>query len=97
MHFVITPTSYVQLAIIRFKDTLPFSNPILMLSLVLVVIQIICEPQSFLATFLEHALIAEPIFKQHRADTMHLTFRIDLPVVHIILYSLFVSLNSLNY
>ena len=97
MHFIIAPPAFIGLTVICLKDSLALSNALSMLALILISRQIKGQPKSISAALGKHPLIAETVFKEHIANTMHLALNIYLAKVDITVIHTLNSLNSLNY
>ena len=96
MHLVITPTTFIDLAINGLEYSLSLSNTFSVFSFILVASQVKGKSQPFPTAFFKHALVAEPIFEEHIADPMHLPLSIDLTIVNITIVNTFYSVYSLN-
>ena len=67
-----------------------------MFPFILIPSQVKGKSQPFPTAFFKHALVAEPIFEEHIADSMHLPLSIDLTIVDITIVDTLYSVYSLN-
>ena len=97
MHLVIAPAAFIQLAIVCLEYSLALSDPLPMLSLVLVPCQIKGKAEAVTRALIEHSLVAEPVLEKHVADAVHLTLRVNLAIIDIAVIDTLGSIDSLNY
>lgn len=97
MHLVVTPSSFIELAVTSVEDALSVSDALLMFALVLVAAQVEGDSEAIPGSLVEHALVAEPVLEEHASYTMHLATSIDLAIVDIAVVDPLDPFNTFNY
>lgn len=97
MHLVVTPSSFIELAVISLEDALSVSDALLVFALVLVAAQVEGDSEAIPGSLVEHPLVAEPVLEEHASYPMHLAAGIDLAIVDIAVVDALNSFNTFNY